>query len=447
MSKNIKAISISVSIILTAFLLVLIFDHRIVSALFSGRLVYGMDLYHFYSWRVFIDKSLLSGKIPLWAPFNFGGYPFVASLQPAIFYPSTLMHLILPIKAAYNLEIIGGMLLMAFFMYLWLKGFSLSGLSILAGMLIFTLSGFTAYRIWAGHISHLRCVIWLPLVFYAVRKCLETKDRLTFFTFLFIAAWAIGFELTSGFPQFVVYTFLNLLIYVCGYIILIQKDQDVKKGFFLIFLLGFFVLALFLCQVIPTLEDFKFSSIDRSFDYASQFSLPLKGLITFILPNFFGSPLNNNYRTDLTEGYYWELQNYFSIIGLFLAFLAVWSLRRNRPYFQNKNIIMIMAIISIFSLLIALGKNTPLFGILYYLVPGIKGTRAPARILGFLSFSIATLSACGFEGFKGYLENKFKGRRALVSIILIAALGLIYSDLTCGAWNRGRSRITGLSVH
>lgn len=427
MPQKIKPVIGALAVIISAFLLILVFDHEIVSALFSGRIVYGMDLKHFYPWRVFIDQEISHGRIPLWAPYNFGGYPFVGSLQPAIFYPSTLLHLLFPIKAAYNLEVICCMLFMAFFMYLWLKEFSLSGISILSGMLIFSLSGFTAYRIFAGHISHLRGVVWLPLIFYACFRALKAKKVLELAAYIFIAAWAVGFEITSGFPQLVTYTFLNLLIFIFGYLA-ISKERDYKRGAWLFIFLILSVLLLFCVQVVPTLEGFRFSSIDRSFEYSSSFSLPFKGLINFVFPNFFGSPLNNNYRSDITDGYYWELQDYFSITGLILAILAVFSLRRKGES-TNRNIILLMGLVSLFSLLIALGKNTPVYRLLYYVVPGISGTRAPARIFGLLSFSVATLSACGLDIFRAYLANKLHNRSFLIATLSCLAVFLIYSDL------------------
>lgn len=96
---NYKGILVTFFIFITA---VLIFDREVIRAIFSNHIVYGMDLHHFYSWSVFVKKILLSGKIPLWGPYTFAGYPFVASLQPAIFYPSTLLVLLLPVNQVYN---------------------------------------------------------------------------------------------------------------------------------------------------------------------------------------------------------------------------------------------------------------------------------------------------------------------------------------------------------
>ena len=39
------------------------------------------------AWRAFAAASLRSGHLPLWNPFTYGGEPFLAGFQSAVFYP------------------------------------------------------------------------------------------------------------------------------------------------------------------------------------------------------------------------------------------------------------------------------------------------------------------------------------------------------------------------
>ena len=46
--------------------------------------------------------SLLHGEVPLWNPYEFAGIPFLATGQPSVFYPPTiLLYGLLPRQAAH----------------------------------------------------------------------------------------------------------------------------------------------------------------------------------------------------------------------------------------------------------------------------------------------------------------------------------------------------------
>lgn len=422
-SKIIKFIIKTIIFILIIIVLILFFNRNIVLTFFN-KVVFGIDLHNFYCWRSFTTETLLQGKIPLWCPYTFGGYPFLASLQPAVFYPATILYLFLPINIAYNTEILVTMLLMAIFMYLWLRELSLAKVSTLIGIIIFIFSGFVAYRIYAGHINHIRALLWLPLIFYLTQKGLKAKNNYRLLIYGIICGWMVSFQISAGIPQFVIYTMLALFLFI--FIAIVSSDKNFKKGIIFIAIINVLGGLLSSIQILSTLEGFKLSCINKSFDYATSFSLPPVGLLTFIFPNFFGSPLSNNYKSHLTGGYYWELQNYLSVIALLLTFVALISvLLKSKKSSRSSNYIVMMFYISIFSIIIALGKYTPIFRILYYIIPGIKGTQSPSRALGILSFSIGTLSAFGFQVVNEYLKNK----RIIYFLVAFMLLGITCYDL------------------
>ena len=52
---------------------------------FLGRALVDYDAFvYFYPQRVFLARSLLSGRIPLWDPYLFSGAPFLANPQTAV---------------------------------------------------------------------------------------------------------------------------------------------------------------------------------------------------------------------------------------------------------------------------------------------------------------------------------------------------------------------------
>src|SRR5689334_7228957 len=56
--------------------------------LFLGRTIGGLDaLDYFYPYRAYAAAAIQHGRLPLWNPDIFGGVPFLANIQAAVFYP------------------------------------------------------------------------------------------------------------------------------------------------------------------------------------------------------------------------------------------------------------------------------------------------------------------------------------------------------------------------
>ena len=74
--------------LLILLLAILLFYHGFLA---GDTITPGSDMVNlFYPLKVFGARSLASGFIPLWNPYNFSGTPFFASMQPALFYPPDL---------------------------------------------------------------------------------------------------------------------------------------------------------------------------------------------------------------------------------------------------------------------------------------------------------------------------------------------------------------------
>src|SRR5579864_3514479 len=60
--------------------------------LFLGRTIGGLDvLDYFYPYRVYARDAIQGGRLPLWNPDIFGGVPFLANIQAALFYPLSVL--------------------------------------------------------------------------------------------------------------------------------------------------------------------------------------------------------------------------------------------------------------------------------------------------------------------------------------------------------------------
>ena len=87
--------------------------------LLRGYLIHSDICYFFDPVKVLLHDSLRAGRLPLWSPYVFCGYPIAAEGQIAAFYPlSLLISYLLPSPAAINWLIVVHLLLAAVSMYL-----------------------------------------------------------------------------------------------------------------------------------------------------------------------------------------------------------------------------------------------------------------------------------------------------------------------------------------
>lgn len=85
------------------------------------------DFYdQFYAFAAFEFSQLSQGQLPLWNPYTFAGHPFLADVQSAVFYPPSLLTMLLSSiwgfsAFALELEAIAHVFLAGAFTYLFSK--------------------------------------------------------------------------------------------------------------------------------------------------------------------------------------------------------------------------------------------------------------------------------------------------------------------------------------
>ncbi|MCX7840675.1 MAG: hypothetical protein N2559_14670, partial [Anaerolineae bacterium] len=72
--------------------LVVLFFWRILTPRLEDRAVFppGDFTDQFWAFRVYVARALAQGRLPLWSDNFYGGHPFLADVQSAIFYPISL---------------------------------------------------------------------------------------------------------------------------------------------------------------------------------------------------------------------------------------------------------------------------------------------------------------------------------------------------------------------
>ncbi|HRO24121.1 MAG TPA: hypothetical protein PLR07_07510, partial [Promineifilum sp.] len=135
----------------------------------AGQVLAGHDMigYYYVYWEA-VREALLSGRLPLWEPDTFGGFPFLAQPQQNTFYPINWINLILPLRVGVSLYMVFHVWLAGFGMYVF--GRIMGGRwlpSVLAGI-GFAFGGLLAGRLWAGHQPVYAVFIWTPLMLAAL---------------------------------------------------------------------------------------------------------------------------------------------------------------------------------------------------------------------------------------------------------------------------------------
>ncbi|MCX6356058.1 MAG: YfhO family protein [Candidatus Aureabacteria bacterium] len=341
--------------------------------------------HHVYPWKLFGFSSLQRGEIPLWNPYLFCGAPFIASWSSAMFYPLNALFLFLPVHTSINWSFALHIFLTGMFTYLFMRLVGVAEFGSLIASISFMFSGTVILRLFAGHLSIVCALTWFPAQILAVEAGLRFK-RLSCFI---LGGLAVGMQWLAGHPQYPLYSLMALVVYFV--LRLAIRVSGSEKGFALracVFLLvmlaaGF---ALGAVQILPSHEFAQHSYRGQKFDYAGAVanSLPLENLVTFLVPDAFG-----NFKDVFCWGqcYLWEGSVYMGILPLALALLSLFGRRSRYVY--------IFGLMAVLSFLIAMGRFTPLFTLLYDYVPGFKMARGSARMLVVTVFSLSALAGFG----------------------------------------------------
>ena len=76
--------------------------------------IYDLDVReYFYPALDYVRATLREGELPLWNPNGLAGFPFAASLQPAVYYPLLTPLLVLPTHVAMSVHLV---------LHLWIAG-------------------------------------------------------------------------------------------------------------------------------------------------------------------------------------------------------------------------------------------------------------------------------------------------------------------------------------
>jgi len=421
------------------------------AVLFYAPIVLGLRTFpdgdfthHFLPFSLFLQDEVLSGRLPLWNPFTYGGHPFLADVQAAIFYPvsNALLGVTLlwtaPGTRLYILQVeaIAHIVLGAWFTFLLVRKLTArSDAALLAGM-TFAFSGYlTGYP--PVQLAVLRTAIWLPLILWLLLRAMEVPR-----------AWgrwiAAGVALAVAFLGGHSQTFLYMLYAAGAWLatLLILGRHALMHGrawgaaMAGMFLAGAVALGLSAPQLLPSIE-FAQWSVRANVDYAYvSGGFPLQDTWQALLPGVLTtySPL------------------YVSTISLGLAFVAggAASAQRRQPRPDVPAAPLPMSLragvaffggLALVALLLSYGSNGFLYPLFYWLAPGFNLFRGQERAAYLVALGLSVLAGYGMlalhllpQRLRAWLATLYTGL-ATGAVYLFGMLWQLPGRSAIGQWH------------
>lgn len=366
----------------------------------TGTIVPWDSKNQFYPMFRFLGDSLDQGTVPLWNPYQFGGYPSVADPQSLLFTPTMLLFALAAPTA--SMRVFDAVV----FAHLVLGAIGVLGLARrwrwhpqagFIAALVFMLGGAASSRL--EHTGMIISYAFFPPALWSLQAALDRRSmRLALVAGLVATLMAIGRDQVA---------YLLCLALVGA----VLRAALRSEGWFAYLRARASVLAVagsvtVAAMVVPILLALQFLQNSNrpgiTYGMALAGSLDPINLLTLVAPNVFGSldhgkgywgpgaaTLAGNDWTDPTIDYLF--------VGTVPLVLIVWHglvggrlLERGARYF---------ALLLVSALVYAIGRHTMLFGYLFDWLPGVAFYRRPADATFLVNIALAFLS--------GYLLHRF----------------------------------------
>jgi hypothetical protein len=377
----------------------------------------GMDTSNYFVYsRQFGFEQLRAGNLALWNPHVFSGLAFFGNFQSALLYPPNwILYLTLPLAKAVDCEFALHVFILGLFMAMWAGHYKLHPLAVLFAACVAMFSRPFFGDILLGHLAPIDSMAWVALILLSIDSLLGQPCA----KWVIVGIFAFSMQVLAGHPQVLFNTIVTGAIYVA--IRLVRAPRPVRT-LLALSVVGAGALLICAAQLWTGLQVAAEGTRQggSSFAFASSFSLSYNSFLTLLVPDFFGDMI----RFPLWVDWGANANLFFGLTGLTMAILGT---RVKSPH-RGAWILMVVVL-----LCIALGDNTPLFGLLYRVVPGFNLFRRPeAYAFEFMLF-MALLSAFGMDA----LIRSAAGAKT-------AALGLLIVGLALGAF--GAVAHAGVSV-
>ena len=327
---------------------------------------------------LFIRRALRTwGQVPLWRPSILGGESFAANPLSGLWYPPNLLLLILPLTPAFNLLFIlhtawagwGGYGLAR------TMGASRAGGLLAAFTLMFTPKAVA--HLAAGHVGLVCAFAWLPWALWAARRLAERcgPEEVA-------AAATAGAMLVLADVRMGLYGGLAAAGYWVWSAWGRRRDNRRGRSYAAGGAAGLLAVVMVAVQMVPlAMVAGRLSRGGLSLEESGRLSLPPRYLVGLLVSD---------------HGGFHEWMTYLGALGLLLALVGLARWRSRERWWWGG--------LALASAIYSLGTHTPLYGLLYRVLPPLGWLRVPARAWFLVAAAVAVLAGQGLTALE---ETRF----------------------------------------
>jgi hypothetical protein len=373
--------------------------------------------------KFFVEHIRALGRLPLWNPYLFGGVPTVEAGSGDILYPASILHFLLPLTSALAWKLILHVYLAGVFMYLAARALGVRRWAALFAGCAYLLSANLVSLVWGGQDGKIYVTALFPGALWLLITALERRSWLRFIWLGVVAGLMV-----VAHPQLAYYAYIALGGYALGSLWYRRRESGASlatllAGGMLAVITAVGVASVVLLPMYRYLrEDSPRAGSGRGFEYSASWSLHAEEALSLFVPEFAG--------TDVQSETYWgknpfkHNSEYGGALILVLGIAGAFGLRGDRRGWG-------LGVMALVALLYALGAGTPVFRLLYSVVPGLKNFRAPS-LATFVAITALTLLATLF--IDRILTAKDPAARGIASLALLtgSVLALLIALVSLG---------------
>jgi len=366
---------------------------------FRDYSMFGYPLAHYHR------EAFWRGEIPLWNPLNNCGIPYVAQWNTMVFYPPSLIYILLPMPWSLGWFCLVHLFLAGLGMHCLAYRWTNNRLAASLAGIAFAFNGLTlSCLIWPNNIAAL---VWMPCVWLLVERSWTSSG-----VDLLKASLVGTIQMLSGAPEVILFTWVLIgLTWGCHF----ASEPGLRQKLLLHFpIVPLLVSGLSAIQLLPFL-DLLFHSQRSASTAGSYWGMPGWGWANFFVPLLRGTQTSTG--VFLQPGQGWASSYYLGIGVLVLALVAVWKIRR--PIVAGLGLALGLTVV------LALGKEGHLYSWLLMVFPAAGFMRFPIKLVVVCASAVPLLAAFALAAWQQSRDgHKRELRLTFVAVVLMSLLAI-----------------------
>ncbi|MFP4579932.1 MAG: hypothetical protein ACLFQ6_04315 [Candidatus Sumerlaeia bacterium] len=358
-----------------------------------------------WGWKMLLQYR----EVPLWNPYLFGGWPFVASFAFCPFYPPAWLSVWFPTSLAITSQYALHVALGGIGFYAFARGMRVSAATAFLIAIFYESGGHVFTLAHPGHLAKVQALAWLPWAM-ACAVMAARNGRLRWIAGLGIC---LALQLLASHAQIFYITAAMAFLYIIAASIFAAFHERTaeppwNKGLRAGWMLGgaaIICVGLSAIQMLPAMELASESNRGGGVPYetASFGGLPPEEIFELALPVFRGASIGGMeyfgrwHSDNAGHGAQRLVSDYAGASVFLLGILGLFISRRRSRYF--------FAAVFLLAALVSMGAYTPVHRLCYLIVPGFSRFRSPASFMAAAYFAIFALAIFGLEAILAHLKS------------------------------------------